>query len=212
MRKPIKQFVKFCAGNLPLVEPIYEFGSFQAPKQTGFADLRPLFSGKKYVGADMRLGPGVDVILNLQHIELPSQSVGTVLMLDTLEHVEFPHKAIKEIYRILTPNGILIMSSVMYFPIHDYPGDYWRFTPQAFKSLLKPFALSFVDFSGEKSFPHTVVGIGGKKLVKKESFDKFMRSYKQSKPLKSDWKMLATHLASPLLWCFYRKIGELVKR
>jgi len=88
MRELIKEFVRICAEILPVSEPIYEFGSFQVPGQKGFADLRPIFPGKKYVGADLR-GVGVDVVLNLHEIDLPSESVGTVLILDTLERVEY---------------------------------------------------------------------------------------------------------------------------
>ncbi len=178
MRESIKQFVKIGAETLPISEPIYEFGSLQVPGQEGFADLRPFFPEKKYVGADMREGPGVDIIINLHKINLPSESVGTVLILDTLEHVEFVRKAIEETHRILKPNGILIISSVMNFPIHDYPYDYWRFTPEAFRSLLKPFTSSFVDFAGESNFPHTVVGIGFKDSISKDTMDEFMRRFK----------------------------------
>jgi hypothetical protein len=56
----------------------------------------------------------------------------------------------------------VVLSSVMNFPIHDYPYDYWRFTPEAFKSILKPFSSAFVGFAGTDDFPHTVVGIGFK--------------------------------------------------
>ena len=121
---------------MPISEPIYEFGALQVPRQEGFADLRPFFPGRKYIGADMQEGLGVDAILNLHNIELPSKSFGTVLIMDTLEHVEFARKAIEEVHRILTSEGILLISSVMYFPIHGYPQDYWRFTSEAFKSLL----------------------------------------------------------------------------
>jgi SAM-dependent methyltransferase len=115
MRELIRQFVETCAQTLPISEPICEFSSFQVLGQEDLADLRPFFPGKKYVGADMREGPGVDIILNLHHIDLPSDSIGTVLVMDTLEHVEFPRKAIKEVHRILKPHGILIISSVMNF-------------------------------------------------------------------------------------------------
>lgn len=77
----ITHFVKIGAETLPISESICEFDSLQVPEQEGFADLRPLFPGKKYVGADMRKGPGVDIILNLHKINLPSESVGTVLIL-----------------------------------------------------------------------------------------------------------------------------------
>ncbi|WP_019421436.1 class I SAM-dependent methyltransferase [Paenibacillus sp. OSY-SE] len=160
MRQMIKDFAAICAAVLPYEEPIYEFGAFQVAGQEGFADLRPYFSGKTYVGCDMRPGVGVDLVLDLHHIDLPDQTAGLVISLDTLEHVEDPRLALSEIHRILKPNGIAIISSVMNFPIHDYPADYWRFTPQAFASILKPFDTVITDYAGEEIFPHTVIGIG----------------------------------------------------
>src|SRR3990172_11260268 len=108
MRDSIRQFVRLVAETLPVPEPIFEFGAFQVPSQVGFADLRPLFPGKEYVGCDMREGPGVDRILNLHRIDLPSESVGTVLVLDTLEHVEYCREAVAEIHRILRPDGLVV--------------------------------------------------------------------------------------------------------
>lgn len=162
MRELIRDFVELASQTLPLEGPIYEFGAFLVPGQEQLADLRRLFPGKQYVGADMRAGPGVDMILNLHDVALPDATAGTVLCLDTLEHVEYPHKAVQEIHRILKPEGIAVITSVMDFPIHDYPYDYWRFTPEAFRSLLKPFAHCLVGYVGVKKFPHTVVGIGFK--------------------------------------------------
>ncbi|MDD1644903.1 MAG: hypothetical protein LUP93_01075 [Methanomicrobiales archaeon] len=101
MRPSIKKFVHICAEELPLEDPIYEFGSLQVPGQEGFADLRPYFPGRKYLGADMAPGPGVDVVLNLHHIDLPSESVGTAISCDTLEHVEYPRKALSELFKSL---------------------------------------------------------------------------------------------------------------
>jgi SAM-dependent methyltransferase len=178
MRQSIKDFAAIAASTLPIRGPIYEFGSMQVPGQEGFADLRPLFPAKEYVGADMRMGPGVDKLLNLHQLDLPSDYVGTVLCFDTLEHVEYPHRALEEIHRVLKPDGLVLISSVMNFPIHEYPFDYWRFTPEAFKSLLKPFVAVFVGFAGSDDFPHTVVGIGFKgcapQLVGfKKEFDKW---------------------------------------
>jgi SAM-dependent methyltransferase len=210
MRESIRQFVKICAETLPISEPIYEFGSFQVPGQEGFADIRPLFPGKKYIGADMREGPGVDVILNLHNIDLPTNSVGTVLVLDTLEHVEFVRKAIEEVHRILKPNGILIVSSVLNFPIHDYPFDYWRFTPEGFRSLLKPFTQSLVDFAGESDFPHTVVGVGFKSPVPDSTTREFVRKLQDWKeeylsPHGRSWKSFLIPFIPPLLLHFYFK-------
>lgn len=185
MRRTIKGFAELAARTLPIDEPVYEFGALQVPGQEAFADLRPLFPGKQYFGADMREGLGVDRVLNLHAIDLEDHSVGTILSLDTLEHVEYPHKAVSEIHRVLKPNGIAILSSVMDFPIHDFPYDYWRFTPEAFKSLLKPFAHSFVGFAGRTSFPHTVVGVGFKGV--QPDLTNFLREFEA-------WKNRQNHL------------------
>ena len=49
----------------------------------------------------------------MHDINLPAEITGTVLSMDTFEHVEFPRKAIDEIHRMLKPRGIFIFSSVM---------------------------------------------------------------------------------------------------
>jgi len=210
MRRWIKEFVKICAEALPVTEPVYEFGSLQVPGQEDFADLRPIFAGMEYVGCDMREGPGVDRVLNLHNIDLPSETAGTVLLLDTLEHVEFVRRAVEEAYRILKPNGMLVVSSVMKFPIHAYPYDYWRFTPEAFKSLLRPFDFSFAGFAGNERFPHTVVGIGFKGPVPQEQMNDFVMRFEDWKkrwrrPPSKVWKALVKLVTHPLSLDVYKK-------
>lgn len=217
MREPIKEFVQIVADTLPILEPIYEFGALQVPGQEGFADLRPMFAGKEYVGCDMQEGPGVDRVLNLHNVDLPSETAGTALILETLEHVEFVRKATEEAYRILKPNGILVITSAMKLQIHGYPYDYWRFTPEAFKSLLKPFVSSFVDFAGAEEFPHFVVGIGFKGLVPENQMNDFVIKFKSWKK-RWRWfesKSLEVYVKSvipPILLAVYRSIRYRKKR
>jgi len=188
MRRSVREFVSMVSRTLPTTSPIYEFGAFQVPGQESLANLRPFFPGKKYIGTDMRHGPGVDIVLNLHKIDLPSESAGSILCLDTLEHVEHPHLAMQEIYRVLQPGGIAVISSVMLWHIHDHPNDYWRFTPDAFRSILKPFENSFVGYAGEEVFPHTVVGIGFKGDFPGE-FNGFLTEFEEwQKKAYMNWK------------------------
>jgi SAM-dependent methyltransferase len=170
LREHIRAFVASVAAKLPALAPVYEFGSYQVPGQETLANLRPLFPGREYVGCDMRAGPGVDVVADLHELALPDACAGLALCLDTLEHVEYPHAALREMHRILRPDGVAIISSVMNFPIHDYPHDYWRFTPEAFRSLMRPFAGIVTGFGGDPAFPHTVVGIGFKDAAMYQAF------------------------------------------
>jgi SAM-dependent methyltransferase len=219
MRDNVKELAAIAATTLPIMEPVYEFGALQVAGQEGFADLRPLFPGKQFVGVDMREGLGVDRILNLHDIDLPPESVGTIISLDTLEHVEYPGRALQEIHRVLKPDGIAIISSVMYFPIHDHPYDYWRFTPEAFKSILKPFAHSFVGYAGKEKFPHTVIGIGFKGAV--PDLAEFTRRYnawqqqqeeiEEPPGFKHVVKLLTPPILHPLLSRLYTALSGLIR-
>jgi len=158
MRQVVRDFVAFCVEHLDLQEPVYDFGARSVPGG-GSADMRGYFPDMEFVGADLEEGPGVDVVLDLHHIDVPTASVGTVLILDTLEHVEYPRQAIDEVWRILKPNGVLIVTTVLNFHIHSEP-DYWRFTPDGMRSLLKDFPAGFVVSSGHSKFPSAVMGVG----------------------------------------------------
>jgi len=214
MRKCVRDFVRIFAEAVPAAEPIYEFGSFQASNSGASVDLRPIFPGKEYVGCDMREGPGVDMILNLHDMALPAETAATVLVLETLEHVEYPHKAMEEVYRITRPDGMVLISSVMNFPIHEYPFDYWRFTPEAFRSLLRPFHSSLVGFAGEHDFPHTVFGIACKgawaptnDLVRQIESWKKRWFYQEGNP----WRQIRRQFTPPIVRTARKRIKRLLR-
>ena len=161
MKPSIKALIRLCAEQLPIQQPIYDFGSWQAPGQK-WGDLRPLFPGKNFIGVDMREGPGVDTILDLHRLELRNESVGTALCMETLEHVEYPRCAIAEIYRVLRKGGIFVVSTCLNFRIHEYPDDFWRFTPAGLESLLRAFPVRVIEAMGKADFPHTIIGIAAK--------------------------------------------------
>jgi hypothetical protein len=92
--------------------------------------------------------------------------------------VEQPYLAVSEMHRVLRPHGIAIVSSVFEFPIHNYPDDYWRFTPAAFRLLLKEFTQADVfSFGRDPVWPQSVVGIGFKDSEPER--DAFLRESRQ---------------------------------
>lgn len=160
MRQNIRNFVECFSKNFDIIEPIVEIGSFIVPGQEDIANLRSIFTDKEFIGCDLRNGNGVDRIENVECLSLSDESVGIFLILDTLEHVENCFQSLEEIHRVLKDGGIVVMSSVMDFPIHDYPSDYWRFTPEAFKLLLKKFPIKIIGMQGNPDQPHTIFAIG----------------------------------------------------
>lgn len=162
MRKNVRALVEIAEAALDLPEPVVEFGSYQVPGQEQAIDLRSIFARKQFVGCDMREGPGVDRIEDLEALTFEDGSVGSVIMIDTLEHVQDCRRALAEVHRILAPNGIVVASSVMDFYIHLHPSDYWRFTPEAFKYLFQAFDQTLVGYQGNPEKPHTVFAVGAK--------------------------------------------------
>jgi SAM-dependent methyltransferase len=158
----IASFVSDLQRVVDLRDPVYEFGSFITDPASGVGDLRGLFAGRPYTGTDMRDGPGVDRIEDLRALGLEDGSVGTALCLDTLEHCADPPQACRELARVCSPDGgVAVISSVMLFGIHEYPHDYFRFTPDGFRSLLEQgFDDVWVAGLGDPGIPMQVVGVG----------------------------------------------------
>jgi SAM-dependent methyltransferase len=129
--------------------PIVEIGSYHVDGQEDLIELRSLFPNRSYVGIDMRPGPGVDLVENVEQMTLADETIGTVLALSTLEHVKRFWKGVAEIKRIMRPDGVVLISTPFYFHIHQHPSDYWRFTPEALDSLL------------DDHFPQRIVGYQG---------------------------------------------------
>jgi hypothetical protein len=147
---------------LDLAQPIVEFGSRQV--EAGQRnDLRPLFAGREFIGTDLRAGPGVDRIEDLRGLNFGDGEVGTALCLDTLEHCADPLAAGRELRRVVSPAaGTLLVSSVMLMPIHGYPSDYWRFTPEGLRLVLDGFDDIDVAGMGDPTLPFWVFGIGAR--------------------------------------------------
>ena len=153
MRYSAKEFVKRFVKECTVVEPIYEFGAFQVKGQERWADLRPCFEGLQYVGTDVRAGTGVDRVLDLMGLDLPDESVGTAICVDTLEHVTDPLAACAEIARVLVPGGAVVVATCFNFPVHNCPHDYWRFTPDAMRLLFPDMEDTVVAWDGDEAFP-----------------------------------------------------------
>jgi SAM-dependent methyltransferase len=144
------------AETFDLPGPILEVGSYQVDGQEAIADLRALFPGRPYLGLDMRPGPGVDLVANVEALPHADATFGTVIAMSTFEHVPHFWRGFEEAYRVLRPDGALLVSCPFYFHIHEHPSDYWRFTPDALALLLRRYPNKILGWQGPTTRPANV--------------------------------------------------------
>jgi SAM-dependent methyltransferase len=115
----------------------------------GNKPYRSLFKDSitEYTGCDINQTSlnSVDIICNVLEIPLPDQSFDTVLCTQVIEHV-YDHKSLlKEIYRLLKKDGVIILSGPLYWPVHGEPHDFFRFTKYGFVKLLEECGFSITE-------------------------------------------------------------------
>ena len=84
-----------------------------------------------YVGIDIQDGTGVNLIMSAEHLYsvFAPLSFDGIVCTETLEHVKDWRQVIDQIKYVLRPGGWIILTCrAPGYKVHDYPGDYWRFT------------------------------------------------------------------------------------
>ncbi len=166
MREAIVNYVKWAIERFPFEEPILDTCAGWEPNY-----YQPLFPGKRYLKQDMQDfdPPCIDILCDITDMEpIPDESIGLVLNLESLEHIAHPQKAIDEIHRVLKPEGLLILTTVMHFKIHHAPKDYWRFTPEGIELLLGKFKILDCTLEGDLKRPKGIWTTARKTSEKEE--------------------------------------------
>jgi SAM-dependent methyltransferase len=70
-------------------------------------------------------------------IEFPDGVFDTIILSDVLEHIPVPLDLCREIARLLSPGGKLIMSVPFYYPLHETPHDFYRYTEFALRRFME---------------------------------------------------------------------------
>src|SRR3954452_14531199 len=215
MRPIVYDFIADVREDLELPEPIVEIGSRPAAGQEQGPLLRDIFQGRDFIGCDLFEGPNVDRTEDVHRLSFADDSVGSVVSVDTLEHVGDPLRAVAEMHRVLRPGGVCAITSVMFFYIDEHPWDYWRFTPEGFGLLLGPSATSELISRGHPLLPETVMGVGIKgdhaplDLASMPRTRSWIASWEEGRPVglgpirlstRELWRLTTYHAAQAARW------------
>lgn len=202
MREPVRDYVRRIINHYDFEDPVLDCGAGWEPNY-----YEPLFSNRRYLKQDMQDydPPCIDIVCDMCDMrEVKDESIGLVLLMESLEHIVYPQKALNEIFRILKPNGLLILTTVMAMGIHKCPKDYWRFCPDGIELLLRAYKIVDFTLEGYPSFPLGIWATAQKTLenrdlgqlpepllVKAPREDKFKRINKLLKGFKLELRHLS---------------------
>jgi len=88
----------------------------------------------EHLGCDIVQSSGnlVDFVCEATNIPIANETFDTILSTQTIEHVADFQLLVNEAFRLLKPGGCFIVSGPMYWPIHEAPYDFHRFTKFGF--------------------------------------------------------------------------------
>jgi len=114
-----------------LTGKVLEVGSFNV--NGGVRDIIEV-----HTGIDLRKGNGVDIVCKAEDIinYYPEGFFDSVVTTETLEHVEHWKEFLTAINKVVKPDGWWVCSMAsLRKGKHDYPNDYWRFTPEQIEQV-----------------------------------------------------------------------------
>jgi len=142
---------------------ILDFGCGEKPFEKLFSDCQ------KYEGIDFKnysknkdLSGGVpdhyfsSDYLKSFSINFSDNSFDNIVSFQVLEHHKNPEKMIKELWRILKPNGYLLLSVPFLGGIHEEPNDFQRFTKYGLIELFNKNNLKIIRIVNQGSIFSTI--------------------------------------------------------
>ena len=80
-----------------------------------------------------------DICCDLHELEWPADYFDTVIAIEILEHLYDPRRAVDQIFHVLKPDGVCILSTRFLYRYHPDPQDHYRFTWDSLQHLFRKF-------------------------------------------------------------------------
>lgn len=120
----------------------------------GFMPYRQIVTSnrkvEKYIGMDLANSrvyeqAQPDLTWNGTQIPMEDQSVDCVMATEFLEHHSEPETVLKEIVRVMKPNGMFFATVPFIWNLHEIPHDEYRYTPYSLERHLRNAGFRVID-------------------------------------------------------------------
>lgn len=109
--------------------------------QNALADkYEQLVRQRGYFGLDVEPGANVMFVSDAHFLPIADAALDGVIMVSVLEHLYDPVRAVDQVARVLKRGGVFFSYAPFYHPYHASPHDYFRFTREGYRYLLREFS------------------------------------------------------------------------
>lgn len=100
---------------------------------------------------------GVHIVADAGRLPFKDNSCDAVVCESSLEHFKNPEESVTEFRRILKPGGLIYVSAPFIVGFHASPDDYYRWTEEGIKELMKEFEQTEIGVGWGPTYAMTTV-------------------------------------------------------
>jgi SAM-dependent methyltransferase len=191
-RKNIRPFLeKYCTTDLVL-----DIGGGKIETNHSYSDL---FPNRHTFDVDPERKP--DTVGDAHSLPFEDNSFGHIICTEVLEHLHTPQKAVDEMYRVLKPEGSLILTTRFVYPLHDVPNDYFRYTKYGLQHLFRNWTIEMLE-------PETSTFSALGALTQRVGFQTKLRGGKFTKAILYGLAFIFTKIS----WLLVEEYGDIQKK
>lgn len=138
----LEKFLTRAAQTLGPEDIVLDAGSGEGFYKTLFTNTR--YESTDFCRVDKTYGD-VTFVCNLEHIPVKPEQYDAVILTQVIEHLPRPTIVLEEINRILKPEGKLWLSSPLFFPEHEIPYDFYRYTRYGLRRLVEQAGFEIIE-------------------------------------------------------------------
>lgn len=133
------------------------------------------------VCVDWADGDHIDRVCDLSDpLPFDSSTFETIVCSDVLEHLVDPALAWREMSRVLSPGGTVLMNVPFLYPIHAHPHDYFRYTGFALDRFARMNSLEVLVLEPVGGLLEVIADLAGKAITKVPAMGPAMAALQQA--------------------------------